>query len=385
MKVVLSYKQHTSAIIAFDCSNDKAIADLGKQFPDDEKDFHITLAFIGDVSDIPLANLKLKLEAFAKTQAPIQGKFNGYALFEDTGDGIPLVLLYDSPQLPYLRQSLREQFGDLIPEQDHGFTPHCTLAYLHKPVELDFKPFDKTFDTISLWVGEEYYDFPLTGTEVLKQLPIDEASKQRLVDVRIGIFNNDMDILAEKMFVGDVTLGQWEETAKRLIRELHTSVAAIYKGGWDQMTWEDWGRLGPVLKEQYRYLHGFAQAIADNRDTISLRAIQARAHMYGDAAMQSANKVITPIALEKQLPWMPREGEGIGMEKGNIADCLTRCCCAWVMTKMGMEKDFNIVQAVWTLSPAEHCDTCIERKGYTEVIKVYKDIEIPDHIGFYCG
>ena len=165
----ITKQQQTSAIIAFDCSSDKYVADLGEQFPNDKKDFHITLAFIGDVSDTTIEVLKSKLVAFAKTQAPIKGKFNGYALFEDTKDGMPLVLLYDSPQLPYLRQSLREQFGDLIPEQDHGFTPHCTLAYLHKPVELDFKPFDKIFDTISLWVGEEYYDFPLIGTEVLKQ------------------------------------------------------------------------------------------------------------------------------------------------------------------------------------------------------------------------
>ena len=220
---------------------------------------------------------------------------------------------------------------------------------------------------------------------VTKQLPIDETSKQRLVDVRIGIYNSDADALAERLFVGETTLGAWEEGMKRLIRELHTSVAAIYKGGWDQMTWEDWGRLGPVLKEQYKYLHGFAQAIADNRDTISLRAIQARAHMYGDAALQSAGKAITHIAIQEQLPWMPREGTGVGMGKGQGSECRIHCCCAWVMTKMGMEKDFNIVQAVWTLSPAEHCDTCIERKGHTVMLRVYKDIDIPDHIGFYCG
>jgi len=228
-------------------------------------------------------------------------------------------------------------------------------------------------------------DLDSESYSVTKQLPIDEASKLRLVEVRMGIFNSDIDILSEKMFVGDVTLNFWEESMKRLIRELHTSVAAIYKGGWDQMTWEDWGRLGPVLKEQYKYLHGFAQAIADNRDTISLRAIQARAHMYGDAALQSAGKAITHIAIQEQLPWMPREGTGVGMGKGQGSECRIHCCCAWVMTKMGMEKDFNIVQAVWTLSPAEHCDTCIERKGHTVMLRVYKDIDIPDHIGFYCG
>jgi hypothetical protein len=259
--------------------------------------------------------------------------------------------------------------------------PICMAFPFGIPEEVTFGKNDHT----SPIYGDDGILFTVNANEAYKQLPIDEASRQRLVDVRIGIYNSDVDLLSEKMFVGDVSIGEFEESMKRLIRELHTSVAAIYKGGWDQMTWEDWGRLGPVLKEQYKYLHGFAQAIADNRDTISLRAIQARAHMYGNAALQSAGKVTVPISIEKQLPWMPREGTGAGMEPGDGTICMVNCCCAWVLTKMGMEKDFNIVQAVWTLSPAEHCDTCIERKGHTEMLRVYKDIPIPDYIGFYCG
>jgi hypothetical protein len=73
------------------------------------------------------------------------------------------------------------------------------------------------------------------------------------------------------------------------------------------------------------------------------------------------------------------------MEPGNIASCLVRCCCFWKLDVIGKEKDFNIVRAVWRLSPAEHCDICIKRDGHEEIIRVYKDIPVPDHIGFYCG
>lgn len=219
-----------------------------------------------------------------------------------------------------------------------------------------------------------------------KQLPIDDKSKNRLIDVRVSIFNTDVDNLAEKLFVGDVTIGAWEEKMKQLIRELHSSVAAIGKGGWDQMTWSDWGRLGPVLKEQYKYLHQFAQKIADTRDTISLRAIQAQARMYGDSARKSVDVTI-PLPIEKQLPWMPRANTSgrIGMDKGDGTDCRMHCCCFWQLKIIKKQGDFNIVEAVWKLSPAEHCDTCIERDGYTTTLKVYKDIPVPEIIGDYCG
>jgi hypothetical protein len=42
------------------------------------------------------------------------------------------------------------------------------------------------------------------------------------------------------------------------------------------------------------------------------------------------------------------------------------------------------MEATWTLSPAEHCQTCIDREGHVEIIRVYKDIQVPEYIGFYC-
>ena len=40
-----------------------------------------------------------------------------------------------------------------------------------------------------------------SGMVVEKQLPIDEESKQRLIEVRLEIFNRDVDNLAESLFV----------------------------------------------------------------------------------------------------------------------------------------------------------------------------------------
>ena len=212
--------------------------------------------------------------------------------------------------------------------------------------------------------------------QVLKQLPISEENKAKLMKVRIGIFNEKSDSLAEDLFTGKISIGKWEETMKKLIREEHASCAAIAKGGWDEMTWKDWGRLGTPLREQYKYLHGFAKAIEEKKDTISLRAIQARARLYGQAGAGTGAIIQAGKELEGMLPWLPRDGS---------TECLVNCHCAWVLEVISHDKISNmkVVEAVWQLGIAEHCDTCVKRDGHTEVLVIPEDVVVPSIIGGY--
>ena len=363
------YSEH--AMIAFNVT-DPYIEGIQEQFGEDAvSPLHITLYYLGEIDGLDEADLKSKVEAFAKQQAPVVGVYNGYALFGAEEDGKhPLVLLYDSPQLPILRYRLWELLPD-VKEQDHGFTPHTTLAYVDKPYELDIEKYPMTFDSIALHFGDDIFEYPLTGNVVEKQLPIDEASRANLLDIRKGIFNNEVDALAEDVFTGKISIGGWEESMKQLIREHHTSMAAIGKGGWDNMTWSDWGRLGNPLKQQYRFLHNFAENIAERRDTISLKAIKARAHMYGEAgghsvAMAQAGRI------SDLLPWIPKDGS---------TECLVNCKCYWKLDIIDKIGEYQLVQAVWNLRPAEHCVDCLERRGHTEVISVHESVEVPEIIG----
>lgn len=207
---------------------------------------------------------------------------------------------------------------------------------------------------------------------IFKQLPIDDESKATLIKIRVNIFNKDADALAERMYRGEISIGQWEEDMRTLIRELHTGCAAIGKGGWDQMSYAEWGHTGPLIKKQYQWLHGFAEAVSDKRDTISLAAIKARARLYGQAGGYTANYTQAGADIRSQLPWIPRDGS---------TKCLNNCKCSWVMTPLGVEGDNQLVQAVWALHPAEHCEDCLARQGHTEIVKVPVGEAVPDFIG----
>lgn len=207
-----------------------------------------------------------------------------------------------------------------------------------------------------------------------KQFPINDASKQVLVQARQIMFNEDVANLAAKVYSGDITIGKWEESMKAAIRGLHTSVATIQKGGWDTMTWSDWGKIGNPVKQQYQYLHEFAKSIETKRDTISLASIEARAKMYGNATAATGDIVSVDSDIRSKLPWMPRDGSTI---------CLTNCKCHWELTIISKTKQWQMVQAIWRLTPAEHCETCVGRRGHTESFLVGKAIQVPPTIGYH--
>lgn len=218
-------------------------------------------------------------------------------------------------------------------------------------------------------------------TEIFKQLPIDEASRKNLIAVRISVFEEDVNTLAENLYTGQISLGQWEESMKSLVRGVHSSTAAIGKGGWESMTQSDWGRVGAEVKAQYRYLHGFAEHISDNRETISLNAIQARARLYGGASKHTASMMQAgdlaggtrrhPTTFIG-LPWLPGDGS---------TECMVNCKCHWELDIVDRTKTSQLVRAIWILTEAEHCDDCIGRNNYTIVLTVPIDIKIPEIIG----
>lgn len=206
----------------------------------------------------------------------------------------------------------------------------------------------------------------------LKQLPIDEASKKNLLTIRMNLFYEESDSLAEQVFTGDISIGQWQEAMKVLIREAHTSSAAIGKGGWDVMGPRDWGRLGTPIRNQYGWLQGFADTISNNRETIGLKYIRNRARLYGEAIAGTAVQAEAGFWFEDHLPWLPRDGS---------TECLVRCHCRWDLEIVEDRGSSVMVEATWHLGDADHCETCLARDGHKEIIRVPSDVDVPSKIG----
>jgi len=371
-----------TAIVAFDMDGSTLLESLEVK---PEKP-HITLVFMGRSDELDREEILKRIEDFSAVHAPISLKYTGIGRFLPEENGVPVVALFDSPDLPAFRQAIVNALSGMIMNQNHGFIPHMTLEYevgghpqRAYTIGIDYA---ETFDNVSVYWGDETYTYPLSGDVVEKQLPIGDVSKSRLIEVRTQIFNDLVDQLSEDVFAGRITIGQWEERMKVEIKALHSSTAVIGKGGWDEMTQSDWGKVGAAVKSQYRYLHGFAETISDKRDEISLKAIQARSRMYGNAGVNTAAVAQAGEfagGTKRQpgrfpgLPWMPGDG---------TTRCLTNCRCHWELLEVSRTKAEKLIQATWIVDQeAENCDDCLKRNNHVEIRNVPLDTEVPSIIG----
>lgn len=135
-------------------------------------DLHLTLCYLGDSTEQPLAMNKDRLiEAIqlwaAEHGQPLEGVVNGLGRFFHAEDDETNAVYVspDVPGLPELRQSLVEviEASGLDYSQDHGFTPHITVAYV--PLDAPTPPIrietPVVFDRATLAWGDEQYEFPL--------------------------------------------------------------------------------------------------------------------------------------------------------------------------------------------------------------------------------
>lgn len=87
---------------------------------------------------------------------------------------------------------------------------------------------------------------------------------------------------------GNLPVDLWQQSVSRELKRAHLQAAMLGRGGRDQMTPRDWGRVGRKLRDEYRYLRDFAQAIAEGR--LSEAQIKARLQLYANGIRSSYYK-----------------------------------------------------------------------------------------------
>jgi len=152
-------------------------------------------------------------------------------------------------------------------------------------------------------------------------------------------------------------LDHWQNLMRDAIKNEHLAQYMAGRGGRDQMTYRDYGILGAILKEQYRFLDNFANDIATGN--MKAGQIITRARMYIDNAHQSFWRGRSEAYGMPRLPTYPVACD---------TECLTNCRCEWDIQE---ERDADGVllgwNTTWVLDPkaAEvHCHNCPELANY---------------------
>lgn len=146
------------------------------------------------------------------------------------------------------------------------------------------------------------------------------------IDLMITASTNKTGLLADMVSDGTINVQDWKEQMRKVIKSEYIDSYLAGIGGRDQMKQSDWGRVGRMLKDQYKYLDGFTNVIAEG--DYSKEYIANRARMYMDSAYQAYEKAVENVSkqagydLEK---WVLGQAE-------HCPDCLAFAAEGWKKT-----------------------------------------------------
>lgn len=154
---------------------------------------------------------------------------------------------------------------------------------------------------------------------------------------------------------GQISPADWRERMRHEIKIAYIQQYVAARGGVSQMTQRDWGSIGGMIREQYRYLDGFVDAIANADPPLSEGYIAARARMYTNSTREGSERghARGRGLPNGALPAWPADGS---------TACLSNDRCHWEIEDE-VDADGNVIRwlAYWRLSASEHCDDCIDR------------------------
>jgi hypothetical protein len=89
-----------------------------------------------------------------------------------------------------------------------------------------------------------------------------------------------MKAVSQQLRDGDISLAEWQVQMMQQIKTTHLASAAMQRGGWQQMTQADFGRVGRTVRNEYAFLRDFAEQIASGEQKLD-GTLARRAAQYG--------------------------------------------------------------------------------------------------------
>jgi hypothetical protein len=144
------------------------------------------------------------------------------------------------------------------------------------------------------------------------------------IDKYIRESNKAIDALAMQLRNREISLAEWQTAMRDNMRAMHRNTAMAAKGGREQMTQADWGRVGRELRYQYGKLDEFAKQIATGDAKLDGR-LNWRAKLYGEASRGTHELEKRAIAAQGGQTQERRRIHA----KESCVDCLTYAGMGW--------------------------------------------------------
>lgn len=104
------------------------------------------------------------------------------------------------------------------------------------------------------WTGVRYRD-PVTGRFIAR------AAVRRALEDSLANLTRLTDTLAGDLRFGRISLVQWREQMRLIVKQTQMAAAELARGGRAQMTQSDYGRVGQLVRRQYGFLETWVDQI----------------------------------------------------------------------------------------------------------------------------
>ena len=116
---------------------------------------------------------------------------------------------------------------------------------------------------------------------VTKRFVKREQVRQAL-DIALDRSRNEVARLSRELVAGRINLADWQKAVAQEVKSMHMASAALAKGGWAQMTPQDTGRAGRIIRDEYAYLANFAAQVKSGQQKLD-GSLVTRANLYAQA------------------------------------------------------------------------------------------------------
>lgn len=100
------------------------------------------------------------------------------------------------------------------------------------------------------------------------------------LDKVIDASSQIMRAISQQLRDGDISLAEWQLEMMQQIKTTHLAGGAMQRGGWQQMSQADFGRVGRIVRDEYGHLRDLAKLIASGEQKLDGTLVR-RSALYG--------------------------------------------------------------------------------------------------------
>ncbi|MBE9478879.1 MAG: hypothetical protein IMY80_02855 [Chloroflexi bacterium] len=150
-----------------------------------------------------------------------------------------------------------------------------------------------------------------------------QAQLRMMMTESIKLSSEYLNNISNQYTNGNITRTQFIDGMRRELKNEYIRQYMLGRGGYEQMTYADWGSVGGDLASQYRYIDGFADDLLAG--DLTPGQIETRSGMYSNSAREAYSKGKDKV----MRAWGADEESWYTTSGNSCVDCLDNEAAGW--------------------------------------------------------